>query len=78
MQIKKNMKSSILFPTRMLGLNQACKEQIVLEQRFTTQKFEAQEDGKVRWDVTHQGQPMQFTIEQVLGFYLSRLRAFYE
>jgi heat shock protein 4 len=77
-QLKKNMTNSILFPSRFLGLNQACKEQIALEQRFTTNKFEPQPDGKLRWKVKSSGQAYELTIEQIVGFYLSRLRNFYE
>lgn len=50
-QLKKNMTNSILFASRFLGLNQACKEQIALEQRFTTTKLEPQADGKLRWKI---------------------------
>jgi len=77
-QIKKNMNNSFLFPSRFLGLNMACKEQIALEQRFTTNKFEPQPDGKLRWKVKSSGQNYELTIEQIVGFYLSRLRTFYE
>jgi len=72
------MPNSICFPSRFLGLNQACKEQIALEQRFTTNKFEPQADGKLRWKVKSAGQSYEITIEQIVGFFLSRLRNFYE
>jgi len=49
-----------------------------LEQRFTTNKFQNQADGKLRWNVNHQGTDMEMTIEQIVGFYLARLRKFYE
>lgn len=77
-QLKKNMTNSVLFGSRFLGLNQACKEQIALEQRFTTNKFEPQADGKLRWKVKSAGQPFELTVEQIVGYYLSGLKGYYE
>jgi molecular chaperone DnaK (HSP70) len=77
-QLKKNMNNSILAAPRFLGLNQACKEQIALEQRFTTNKFEPQADGKLRWKIKSAGVAAELTAEQIVGFFLSKLRSYYE
>lgn len=77
-QLKKNFKNSILYPTRFLGLNSECKDQIALEERFTTHKFVPLENKKLGFEVTQMGQKHSFTIEQVLAFYLTRMGLFYQ
>jgi heat shock protein 4 len=54
-QIKKNMKNTILFPTRFLGLNSECKEQLAIEQKFCTHKVTTLPNKKVGFEVTQQG-----------------------
>lgn len=72
------MKNTILFPTRFLGLNSECKEQLAIEQKFVTHKVTSLPNKKVGFEVTQQGTKHVFTIEQVIAFYLTRIKKFYE
>jgi len=51
-QVKKNFKNTILFPTRLLGLNSNCKDQIEKEQRFMTNKIVPLDNLKLGLEVT--------------------------
>lgn len=77
-QIKKNMKNTILFPTRFLGLNSDCKEQLALEQKFCTHKTIDLENKKLGFEVVQMGNKHVFNIEQIVAFYLTKLKKFYE
>ena len=77
-QLKKNFKNSVIYPTRFLGLNTECKDQIALEERFTTHKFVPLENKKLGIEVVQMGQKYTLTIEQVLAFYLTRIQKFYQ
>ena len=77
-QVKRNFKNTILFPTRFLGLNATCKEQLALEERFTTHKIIPQENNKLAFEVRSMGQVHQFNTEQVIAFYLKKLKNYYE
>ena len=77
-QIKKNFKNTILFPTRFLGLNSECKEQLELEKRFTTHKVVEMDNKKVGFEVQQMGKKYTFTVEQVIGYYLTKLKKYFE
>ncbi len=77
-QIKKNAKNTILFPTRLMGLNTNCKEQLELEQRFMTHKIVELENMKLGLEVRQMGEAYKFTVEQVIGFYLTKLKRYFE
>ena len=77
-QIKRNMKNTILFPMRFLGLNAGCKEQIDYEQKFTTTKVIEFDNKKLGFEVTQQGVKHTLTIEQIMAYYLTKLARFYE
>lgn len=76
-QIKRNFKNSVLFPTRFLGLNMQCAEQIALEERFTTHKVVPIANNKMAFELTQSGNTHTFSIEQVIAFYLKKLHEFY-
>jgi heat shock 70kDa protein 4 len=77
-QIKKNFKNTILFPTRLMGLNTNCKDQIEKEQRFMTHKIVPLDNLKLGLEVTQMGTKYQFTVEQVIGYYLTKLKRYFE
>ena len=77
-QIKRNMKNTIIFPMRFLGLNAGCKEQIDYEQKFTTTKVIEFDNKKLGFEVTQQGVKHTLTIEQIMAYYLTKLARFYE
>jgi heat shock protein 4 len=77
-QIKKNFKNTVIFPTRLMGLNTNCKEQIELEQRFMTHKIVPLDNLKIGIEVNQMGQQYQFTVEQIMGFYLTKLKKYFE
>jgi len=76
-QIKRNFKNSILFPTRFLGLNATCAEQIAHEKKFITHKVSTLANNKLAFEVTQAGNTHTFTVEQVIAFYLKKLHEFY-
>lgn len=77
-QIRKNMKNTIVFPSRFLGLNSECVEQIKLEKRFITNDIHYLENKKVAFKVKSMDQEYTFSIEQILAYYFTKLRKFYE
>jgi molecular chaperone DnaK (HSP70) len=70
--------NSVLFPTRFLGLNSDCQEQIDIEKRYISNKLMFFENKKVGFIVRSQGEEYTFTVEQLLGFFLTKLKKFYE
>lgn len=60
-----------------MGLNTQCKEQIALEERFTTQSVTALDSNKVGFECVQMGNKHLFTVEQIMAFYLRRLENFY-
>ena len=78
-QIRRNFKNSILFPTRFLGLNTACAEQLKIEEKFTTHKIiKNEETNKISFACEQMGTSHEFSCEQVIGFYLAKLKEFYK
>jgi heat shock protein 4 len=77
-QIRKNLKNTVLFPTRFLGLNAGCEGQLALEKRFCCHKTVELENRKIGFEVVQQGQQLRLTAEQILTFYLKKLKRFYE
>jgi len=55
-QAKRNMKNTILFPTRFLGLNGTCTQQLELENRFVSHKVVSLESNKLAFEVSNMGQ----------------------
>ena len=51
-QMKRNMKNTIIFPMRFLGLNTGCKEYIAIEEKFCTTKCIEFENKKIGFEVT--------------------------
>jgi len=76
-QIKRNFLNSVMFPMRFLGLNAQCNAQIDLEKRFTTHKVVPLANNKIGFELVQQGNSHVFTVEQVIAFYLRKLREFY-
>lgn len=55
-QIRRNFKNSILFPSRFMGLNTACAEQLRIEKKFTTHKIVGDEASKkITFEVVQMG-----------------------
>lgn len=67
-----------MFPTRYLGLNSECKEQLELENRFILHKFVDMPNRKIGIEVTQQGEKHTLLIEQIVAFFLTRIKKFYE
>lgn len=61
-----------------MGLNGTCKEQLALEERFTTHKVVTLDNNKLAFEVTSMGNQYQFNVEQVIAFYLKKIKRFYE
>lgn len=76
-QIRKNVLNSIIFPTRFLGLNADCTEQLEIEKRFITNKLDFFENKKVGFKVKSQGEEYSFTTEQIMAYYLTKLKKYY-
>ena len=62
-QIRRNLKGSFLFPTRYLGLNATCKEQIDIEQQFVTHEPLTGENNKLEFEVNQMGQTHKMNME---------------
>lgn len=73
-QWKKNFKNTMQFFSRFVGLNTDCKEQLEEEKKFITYKIVELENKKVGFEVLIRGEKQVLTAEQILGFYLKKLR----
>ena len=62
-QIKRNLKNSIMFPTRFAGLNATCKEQIDIEKKYVTHEVTPAENNKLEFEVSQMGKTHKLTIE---------------
>jgi molecular chaperone DnaK (HSP70) len=61
-----------------MGLNSECKEQLELEQRFITHKVIELENKKIGFECVQMGEKYTFTVEQVIGFYMVKLKKYFE
>jgi len=53
-QLTRNYKNSIVFPTRFLGLNAACAEQLKIEERYITHTITSASDGRLLFPINDQ------------------------
>lgn len=63
---------------RFLGLNQDCAEQIEEEKKFITYKVADLENKKIGFEIKCRGETQMFTPEQVMGFYLKKVKTYFE
>jgi molecular chaperone DnaK (HSP70) len=77
-QMKKNFKNSLQFFARFLGLNQDCAVQIEEENKFVTYKVVNMEGKKVGFEVTLRGEKHTFTPEQIMAYYLKKVKTYFE
>ena len=77
-QINKNFKNTVLFATRFLGLNTACKEQLELEKRFITHEIVELDNCKMAFKVKQMEETYTLTVEQIIAFELTKLKKHYE
>ena len=61
-----------------MGLNSECKSQIALEERFSTHKIVEIENKKIGFECVQMGQKYTFTVEQVIAFFLVKLKKYLE
>jgi len=76
--MKKNFKNTTQFFARFLGLNQDCAEQLEEEKKFITYKVVNLENKKIGMEVVVRGEKKVFTPEQIMGFYLKKVRTYFE
>jgi molecular chaperone DnaK (HSP70) len=62
-QIKRNLKSSFMFPTRFVGLNATCKDQIDIEKKYVTHEVITAENNKLEFEVGQMGKTHRLTME---------------
>lgn len=77
-QHRKNLKNTVIFPMRFLGLNTECKDQLRKEKRFITHDVVEMENKKIGFKVKQMGEDHIFTVEQVMAYYLVKMKRFYE
>ena len=77
-QMKKNFKYTSQFFARFLGLNQDCKEQLEEEKQFITYKVVDLDNKKIGFEMMVRGEKQVFTPEQVFGFYLRKVKTYFE
>lgn len=75
--MSKNSKNTVAFFMRFLGLNVECIDQIKEEEKFITYKLIPLENKKVGFEVVSQGTTEILTPEQVLAFFMKKLKEFY-
>ena len=63
---------------RFMGLNADCAKQLAEEKKFTTYKVVEMDNKKVGFEVEIRGEKHIFTPEQVMGFYLKKVKTYFE
>jgi len=63
---------------RFLGLNTECKEQLRKEKKFVTHDVVEMENKKIGFKVKQMGEEHLFTVEQIMAYYLVKMKRFYE
>lgn len=76
--MKRNFKNSTQFFTRFLGLNQECKEQLDEEKKYVTYNVVDLENKKVGIEVMNRGEKLVLSPEQVLAYFLRRVKVYFE
>ena len=76
--MKKNFKNTLQFFARFLGLNQDCKAQLEEEKKFIHTKIIDLENKKIGFEVVCRGKTLVLTPEQIFGFYLKKMKTFFE
>ena len=76
--MKKNFKNTMQFFARFLGLNQDCKVQVEEEKKFVTYKVVDMDNKKIGFEVVVRGEKHTFTPEQVMGYYLKKVKTYFE
>ena len=71
------MANSVLFPTRFLGLNTDCAEQLEHEKKFISNKLTSFENKKIGFIVRQQGEEYTFSVEQIVAYFLTKLKKYY-
>lgn len=77
-QQKKNFKNTLQFFNRFIGLNVDCVDQLKEEEQFTTYKIVPLANKKLGFEVQNRGVTEVLTPEQVLAFYLKKVKTFFE
>lgn len=77
-QMKKNFKNTLQFFGRFMGLNQDCTEQLEEEKKFVNYKVVNLENKKIGFEVVLRGEKRVFTPEQAMGYYLRKVRTYFE
>lgn len=77
-QQKKNFKNTLQFFNRFLGLNVDCVDQLKEEEKFITYKIVPLANKKIGFEVQNRGTTEIVTPEQVLAFYLKKVKTFFE
>lgn len=77
-QQKKNFKNTLQFSNRFLGLNVDCVDQLKEEEQFITYKVVPLDNKKLGFEVSIRGVNQIVTPEQVLAFYLKKVKTFFE
>ena len=61
-----------------MGLNTDCVDQLKEEEKFITYKVVPLENKKIGFEVTIRGSTQVITPEQVMAYYLKKVKKFYE
>ena len=75
-QLRRNLKNSILYPTRFLGLTSQCQEQLTRELKFITNDttFDQLSD-RIKISLINDN---EVNYEAIVAAYLNKLHQFYE
>jgi molecular chaperone DnaK (HSP70) len=73
----KNSKNTLAYFMRFFGLNVECVDQLKEEERYITYKLVPLENKKIGFEVTSKGKVEIVTPEQVLAFFMKKLKEFY-
>lgn len=76
--MKKNFKNTLQFFARFLGLNQDCTAQLEEEKKFIHTKIVELDNKKIGFEVMCRGEKLVQTPEQIFGFYLKKMKSFFE
>jgi molecular chaperone DnaK (HSP70) len=75
--MKRNFKNTIMFFSRLMGLNWDCIEQIKEEQRYVTYNIVQMENKKIGVEFEHRGEMYTFTPEQMMASFLTKVHTYF-
>jgi molecular chaperone DnaK (HSP70) len=75
--MKRNFKNTVMFFSRLVGLNHDCADQLKEEERYVTYPIVQLDNKKIGVEFEHRGQKYVFSPEQLMASFLTKIHKFF-